>query len=412
MDDRRVWVADPFDGTTAPAGEGDLSFPPDLNTVREGFARFRLLDQRVVFLPGDPASVLSTAPISEIALLRIDGLEPAEVEAVLETAYDRVAPGGFIVIDDYNAPACQAAVDRFRTRREVVEPLARIDWSAAFWRRDGGRSSGSTEAPPEVGAPPVTKELSVVVVVHDMLREARRTLHSLSRSYQVGIEELDYEVIVVENGSAPEQRLGEEFVASFGPEFRYVDLGEESSPSPARAANRGIAASSGGAVAVMIDGAHVLTPGSPPLRDAGTRDLRARGRDGEAVVRRPRAAARDGGGGVRTRAGGPPSRADRLARRRLPAVRDRPLHRTARLVRRRYGRATASSFPGASSSRSAGSTRASPCRAGGYANLEFYERARELSRRDAGDHPGRGLVPPAPRRARRRISTSRRGARR
>ena len=261
MDDRRVWVADPFDGSTAPAGEGDRSFPPDLNTVREGFARFRLLDQRVVFLPGDPASVLSTAPISEIALLRIDGLQPAEVEAVLETAYDRVAPGGFIVVDDYNAPACQTAVDRFRTRREVVEPLARIDWSAAFWRRDGGRSSGSTEASPEVGAPSVTKELSVVVVVHDMLREARRTLHSLSRSYQVGIEELDYEVIVVENGSAPEQRLGEELVASFGAEFRYVDMGEESSPSPARAANRGIAASSGGAVAVMIDGAHLLTPG-------------------------------------------------------------------------------------------------------------------------------------------------------
>ena len=72
----------------------------------------------------------------------------------------------------------------------------------------------------------------MVVVVHNMHREARRTLHSLSRSYQWGIDDLDYEVIVVENGSAPEQRLGDELVRSFGPEFRYIDLGDDASPSP------------------------------------------------------------------------------------------------------------------------------------------------------------------------------------
>jgi hypothetical protein len=52
--------------------------------------------------------------------------------------------------------------------------------------------------------------LSIVVVVHRMAREARRTLHSLTREYQRGIEGLDYEVIVVDNGS-PEP-LGEPFV--------------------------------------------------------------------------------------------------------------------------------------------------------------------------------------------------------
>src|SRR5581483_5608637 len=88
-----------------------------------------------------------------------------------------------------------------------------------------------------------------------------RTLHSLSRAYQQGIESLDYEVLVVENGSHEEEKLGEELVQSFGPEFRYIDLGEESAPSPARAVNRGIAASTGRAIVVMIDGAHVLTPG-------------------------------------------------------------------------------------------------------------------------------------------------------
>ena len=44
--------------------------------------------------------------------------------------------------------------------------------------------------------------LSVVVVVYDMAREAPRTLHSLSRRYQQGGAELDYEVIVVDDSSS------------------------------------------------------------------------------------------------------------------------------------------------------------------------------------------------------------------
>ena len=87
-------------------------------------------------------------------------------------------------------------------------------------------------------------------------------MHALSRSYQRGIEDLDYEVIVVENGSAPEQRLGEEFVRSFGPEFRYLDLGDDATPSPANALNRGIrGVARQRRSRLMIDGAHILTPG-------------------------------------------------------------------------------------------------------------------------------------------------------
>ena len=117
-------------------------------------------------------------------------------------------------------------------------------------------------------AGPDAATLSVVVVFYDMRREAERTLHSLSRAYQQEIDDLDYEVIVVENGSSDEQRLGEDFVRGFGPEFRYLDLGSDATPSPAYALNRGIAISRGESLALMIDGAHVLTPGRPALRHA------------------------------------------------------------------------------------------------------------------------------------------------
>jgi cephalosporin hydroxylase len=116
-------------------------------------------------------------------------------------------------------------------------------------------------APLASPAPKDAKDLSVVVVFYNMRREAQRTLHALSRAYQEGIDDLDYEVIVVENGSSDDQRLGKELVRSFGPEFRYVDLGKRATHSPVPALNRGVAEAKGNAIALMIDGAHVVTPG-------------------------------------------------------------------------------------------------------------------------------------------------------
>jgi cephalosporin hydroxylase len=269
MSDRRVWIADRFDGREAGGVEGIPGLAFDISTVREGFARFRLLDEKVVFLEGPPARTLSEAPIERVALLRIDSRNPEEIRTALGLLYGRVAPGGFVVIDGYGAAACQDAVDEFRSQRGVAEQLERIDWSAAAWRKTPqtsgrkGRIATHRAGPgaAEGGSSTTTKQLGVVVVVHNMRREARRTLHSLSRSYQQGVDDLDYEVIVVENGSEPEQRLGEEFVRSFGSEFRYIDLGEDALPSPARAVNRGIAASDAPTMTLMIDGAHLLTPG-------------------------------------------------------------------------------------------------------------------------------------------------------
>jgi cephalosporin hydroxylase len=268
MSDRRVWIADRFDGHGSAGVEGIPGLAFDISAVREGFARFQLLDEKVVFLQGPPSRSFSEAPIESVALLRIDSRDPDEIRAVLGLLYDRVASGGFVLIDGYSVEACRDAVDAFRSERGVAEQLERIDWSAAAWRKTPQTSRAKVRIATRRAASSAsrrrgttTKRLGVVVVVHNMRREARRTLHSLSRSYQQGVDDLDYEVIVVENGSKPEQRLGEEFVRSFGPEFRYVDLGEDAVPSPAGAVNRGIAATDASTLALMIDGAHVLTPG-------------------------------------------------------------------------------------------------------------------------------------------------------
>jgi cephalosporin hydroxylase len=265
----RLWVLDRFDGRSSAQAERGSRFPPDLNTVREGFARFALLDDSVIFLQGPASRALAAASIGEVALLRVGSHDPKDVRAVLEALYDSVARGGFVLVDGYGAADCQAAVARFRSERGVLDPLERIDWSAAAWRKttavDRRKRVPSTNGPRRVAravsSPTGTKELAVVVVVHNMRRAAARTLHSLSGSYQRDLDDLDYEVVVVENGSTRDERLGEEFVRSFGGQFRYIDLAEKATPSPAGAINRGISASSADTLALMIDGAHVLTPG-------------------------------------------------------------------------------------------------------------------------------------------------------
>ncbi|NLD78670.1 MAG: glycosyltransferase, partial [Acidimicrobiales bacterium] len=109
-------------------------------------------------------------------------------------------------------------------------------------------------------APADAIDLTVVVVFHNMKREAARTLHSLSRSYQDGVADTTYEVVVIDNGSAPEQAITQAELSEYGPEFRLLAL-DEIHPSPVSALNAGIRAGRGRNFALMIDGAHVLTPG-------------------------------------------------------------------------------------------------------------------------------------------------------
>ena len=100
--------------------------------------------------------------------------------------------------------------------------------------------------------------LSVVVVVYDMPREAPRTLLSLSAGYQRYINADDYEVIVVDNGSNPPFDSGE--IERLSGNFRLIRI-DPAPPSPAQAINRGLAEARGDVIGVMIDGARIVTPG-------------------------------------------------------------------------------------------------------------------------------------------------------
>lgn len=145
--ERRVWVADSFQGLPPPNPD---AFPADAGDdhwkrshlavaeaeVRANFARYRLLDDQVRFLPGFFSDTLPSAPIERLAVLRLDGDMYESTIVALESLYPKLSPGGFVIVDDYGAiPSCRAAVDHFRAEHGIDEEMHRVDWTGVYWRR-------------------------------------------------------------------------------------------------------------------------------------------------------------------------------------------------------------------------------------------------------------------------------------
>ena len=91
-----------------------------------------------------------------------------------------------------------------------------------------------------------------------MIREAPRTLHSLSAAHQEGVDEDSFEVIVIDNGSDHPDM--ENVAIRQGSNFRYHYI-ENASQSPAAAMNHGIGMARGQYVGLLVDGARIATPG-------------------------------------------------------------------------------------------------------------------------------------------------------
>ncbi|WP_116367392.1 glycosyltransferase family 2 protein [Parahaliea mediterranea] len=101
-------------------------------------------------------------------------------------------------------------------------------------------------------------KLSVIIVAYDMQREVPRSLQSLMPSYQLDGESLDYEVIVIDNGSPEPLALSAEDYP--GLKLRLIRI-DEASASPCAALNLAASHATGEILCIMIDGAHAVTPG-------------------------------------------------------------------------------------------------------------------------------------------------------
>ncbi len=143
---RRVYVADSFAGVPPPDVE---NYPADdglefhawpglavsLEEVRANFARYGLLDDQVVFVEGWFRDTLPTLRDHTWAVLRLDGDLYESTMDALDNLYPGLSHGGWVIVDDYEIPACAAAVNDYRERHGITEAIARIDWTGICWQK-------------------------------------------------------------------------------------------------------------------------------------------------------------------------------------------------------------------------------------------------------------------------------------
>jgi hypothetical protein len=147
--ERKVFVADSFEGLPDPDADQDLDdaiahafltqidrFAVSEVTVKETFANYGLDDDQVVILKGWFADTLPTAPIDQLAVVRLDGDYYDSTVDSITNLYPKLSKGGWIIIDDYGLPlGCRRAIDEYRDEHVIDDPIQMADDQTAYWQR-------------------------------------------------------------------------------------------------------------------------------------------------------------------------------------------------------------------------------------------------------------------------------------
>jgi len=146
ISDRTVYAADSFQGLPEPdperfpADSGDINYTASelavsIEEVRRNLALYGLNDGGVEFLEGWFRDTLPTVRDKRWALVRLDGDLYESTMDGLTNLYPQLAPGGYLIVDDYGWENCRQAVEDYRSEHGISEPIERIDWVGAWWRK-------------------------------------------------------------------------------------------------------------------------------------------------------------------------------------------------------------------------------------------------------------------------------------
>jgi hypothetical protein len=112
-------------------GHGTVRIVSDLLTGRLGYD-----PEHVVFHQGWFQDTLpgSGGDVGTIAILRLDGDFYASTKVCLEHLYERVVPGGFVILDDYGTrEGCRKATDEFRARKGITAFMHHVNQDCRYW---------------------------------------------------------------------------------------------------------------------------------------------------------------------------------------------------------------------------------------------------------------------------------------
>jgi len=154
--DRCLWLFDAFDFFPAPRPDFDglinakdleihsltkllYNAPVTPEEVRDNFLNLGLMgsdrcDLKIV--KGEFRETVPAANMGPLAILRIDCDYYDSVMYCLESLYDRVSPGGYVVLDDYNNTVigCNQAVHDFRSKRGIDIPITDTYGGSVYWQ--------------------------------------------------------------------------------------------------------------------------------------------------------------------------------------------------------------------------------------------------------------------------------------
>ena len=146
---RTMWLFDSFQGLPRP-GERDGQSERNgyfvgmnrgcIDNVQAAFRRLHVPFAQVKVIPGWFNDTLASVPVESIALLHVDADWYDSVKIVLDVFYDKVTPGGYIVLDDYGYwQGCNRAVAEFLSERGLGKiELVRTDRVGAYFRKPRG----------------------------------------------------------------------------------------------------------------------------------------------------------------------------------------------------------------------------------------------------------------------------------
>jgi Macrocin-O-methyltransferase (TylF) len=143
---RVLWVFDTFEGIPAATGDDPPDamqftgqFKGEYEQVKGLFREFGILDNSRL-IKGLFQNTLHRLGAGEIAVLHLDGDWYESTKCGLEALYDKVAPGGFIQIDDYGHWAgCRKAVDEFFQARGLQPELTWLDYTGVQFKKGEGK---------------------------------------------------------------------------------------------------------------------------------------------------------------------------------------------------------------------------------------------------------------------------------
>lgn len=153
---RRLWLFDSFEGLPEPRSEDGLEAAryaagrvggkaesigecvgTRVEVERLLFESAQLDPSGVTLVEGWYQHTLGKVEIESIALLHLDCDWYESVQLALETLYERVVPGGWVVLDDYGEwRGARLALHEFLGSRSIASPLHRGGHTQAAFRKE------------------------------------------------------------------------------------------------------------------------------------------------------------------------------------------------------------------------------------------------------------------------------------